>query len=208
MSVAVGMLSVSFEVIMDTRSDLIWTQCKPCEDGLSQIIPFFDPSESFTFSTIPCGDYLCDNLGSKKTRCTSNYTFMCQYGDISFTSGDLDFKIVRGKIKGVEFGCEHDNEGRGFSQGSILVGLGGGGLSLISQLSSKEENMISFHLLSIIDSSSQTIPLIFGEVSSLGGGKTMGLIKSSTIPTFQYIHVTGISLNAKVIDTPSGTFYL
>lgn len=211
MSVGVGTPSVSFEAIVDTGSDLIWTQCKPCQECFSQPTPIFDPSKSSTFSTIPCGDSLCDALGSTQTGCSPDCTFMYQYGDGSFTSGDLaseTLSVGSSKVKGIAFGCGHDNEGQGFSQGGGLVGLGRGGLSLISQLGSKAENMFSYCLLSITDSSSQTSPLFFGEGASLSGGKTMSLIKSSIIPTFWYIPVTGVTLNGKAVDIPPGTFDL
>ncbi|XP_059071327.1 aspartic proteinase nepenthesin-1-like [Cryptomeria japonica] len=212
MSVALGTPSVSFEAIVDTGSDLIWTQCKPCKDCFSQPTPIFDPSKSPTFSTIPCGDSLCDALGSTQTGCNPDCTFMYQYGDGSFTSGDLAYEtlsIGSSKFKGIAFGCGHDNEGQGFSQGGGLVGLGRGGLSLISQLGSKAENMFSYCLLPITDSSSQTSPLFFGEGASLSGGaKTLPLIKSSIIPTFWYIPITGITLNGKALDIPPGTFDL
>ncbi|XP_059071344.1 aspartic proteinase nepenthesin-2-like [Cryptomeria japonica] len=184
MSVVLGTPSVSFEAIVDTGSDLIWTQCKPCKDCFSQPTPIFDPSKSPTFSTIPCGDSLCAALGSTQTGCNPDCTFMYQYGDGSFTSGDLAYEtlsIGSSKVKGIAFGCGHDNEGQGFSQGGGLVGLGRGGLSLISQLGSKAENMFSYCLLPITDSSSQTSPLFFGE---------------------------GITLNGKALDIPPGTFDL
>ncbi|XP_059073584.1 aspartic proteinase nepenthesin-1-like [Cryptomeria japonica] len=134
------------------------------------------------------------------------------YGDGSFTSGDLAYEtlsIGSSKVKGIAFGCGHDNEGQGFSQGGGLVGLGRGGLSLISQLGSKAENMFSYCLLPITDSSSQTSTLFFGEGASLSGGaKTLPLIKSSIIPTFWYIPITGITLNGKALDIPPGTFDL
>ncbi|XP_057813921.2 aspartic proteinase nepenthesin-1-like [Cryptomeria japonica] len=212
MSVALGTPSMSFEAIVDTGSDLIWTQCKPCKDFFSQPTPIFDPSKSSTFSTIPCGDSLCDALGSTQTGCNPDCTFMYQYGNGSFASGDLAYEtlsIGSSKVEGIAFGCGHDNEGQGFSQCGGLVGLGRGGLSLISQLGSKAENMFSYSLLPITYSSSQTSPLFFDEGASLSrGAKTLPLIKSSIIPTFWYIPITGITLNGKALDIPPGTFDL
>ncbi|KAH9293994.1 hypothetical protein KI387_040802 [Taxus chinensis] len=188
MKVAVGTPTVSFEAIVDTGSDLIWTQCKPCEDCFNQPTPIFDPSKSSTYSTIPCTDSLCDALGDTQTGCNPG-------------SGS--------KVAGIGFGCGHDNEGQGFSQGGGLVGLGRGALSLISQLGSKVDNKFSYCLLSITDSSSQTSPLFFGQGASLSGGaKSIPLIKSSVIPTFWYIPITGITLDGKAVDIPAGTFDL
>ncbi|XP_057813909.2 aspartic proteinase nepenthesin-1-like [Cryptomeria japonica] len=212
MSVAVGTPPVSFEAIVDTGSDLIWTQCKPCQNCYTQPTPIFDPSKSSTFSRVPCGAPLCDALGNTQTGCKPHCTFMYEYGDGSFTSGDLAFETLSigsdSEVAGIAFGCGNHNEGQGFSQGGGLVGLGRGDLSLISQLGSKAENKFSYCLLSITDSSSQTSPLFFGEGASLSGAKTMPLIKSSIIPTFWYIPITGITLNGKALDIPPGTFDL
>ncbi|XP_057854125.1 aspartic proteinase nepenthesin-2-like [Cryptomeria japonica] len=214
MSVAVGTPSVSFEAIVDTGSDLIWTQCMPCQSCYTQPTPIFDPSQSSSYSTVSCTDSLCDALGAFQTGCTSDCTFDYMYGDGSETSGDLayeSFSIGSGSgsmVQGIAFGCGHDNQGRGFSQGGGLVGLGRGPLSLISQLGSKVDNKFSYCLLPITDSSSQTSPLFFGEGSSLSGANTIPLIKNSVNPSFWYIPVTGITLNGNPVNIPAGTFDL
>ncbi|KAH9317936.1 hypothetical protein KI387_019705, partial [Taxus chinensis] len=109
------------------------------------------------------------------------------YGDGSFTSGVLSSETLSigsgSKVAGIGFGCGHDNEGQGFSQGGGLVGLGRGALSLISQLGSKGASLS-------------------------GGAKSIPLIKSSVIPTFWYIPITGITLDGKPVDIPAGTFDL
>ncbi|KAH9317935.1 hypothetical protein KI387_019704 [Taxus chinensis] len=210
MKVAVGTPPVNFEASVDTGSDLIRTQCKPYEDCFNQPTPMFDPSKSSTYSTIPCQ---CDALGDTQTGCNPSCSFLYQYGDGSFTSGVLSSETLSigsgSKVAGIIFGCGHDNEGQGFSQGGGLVGLGRGALSLISQLGSKVDNKFSYCLLSITDSSSQTSPLFFRQGASLSGGaKSIPLIKSSVIPTFWYIPITGITLDGKPVDIPAGTFDL
>ncbi|XP_057865418.2 aspartic proteinase nepenthesin-2 [Cryptomeria japonica] len=213
MSVAVGTPSVSFEAIVDTGSDLIWTQCMPCKNCYDQPTPIFDPSKSSTYSRVPCTNSFCDALESFKTGCNPDCTFDYTYGT-GETRGDLayeSFSIGDGSgsmVEGIAFGCGHDNKGRGFSQGGGLVGLGRGPLSLISQLGSKVDNKFSYCLLPITDSPSQTSPLIFGDGDSLSGANTIPLIKNSVNPSFWYIPVTGITLNGKPLNIPSGTFDL
>ncbi|XP_057853997.1 aspartic proteinase nepenthesin-2-like [Cryptomeria japonica] len=214
MNVAVGTPSVSFEAIVDTGSDLIWTQCRPCRNCYTQSTLIFDPSKSSTYSRVPYTNSLCNALKRFKTGCNPDCMFNYRYGDGSETSGDLayeSFSIGSGSgsmVAGIAFGCGHDNQGRGFSQGGGLVGLGRGALSLISQLGSKVHNKFSYCLLSITDSPSQTSPLIFGEGGSLSGANTISLIKNCAIPSFWYIPVTGITLNGEAVNIPSGTFDL
>ncbi|XP_057865417.1 aspartic proteinase nepenthesin-1 [Cryptomeria japonica] len=214
MSVAVGTPSVSFEAIVDTGSNLIWTQCLPCQNCYNQPTPIFDPSQSSSYSTVPCTDSLCDALDKFKTGCTPDCTFDYKYDDGSETSGDLayeSFSIGSGSgstVAGIAFGCGHDNQRPGLSEGGGLVGLGRGALSLISQLGSKVDNKFSYCLLPITDSTSQTSPLIFGEGASLSGANTIPLIKNSNYPSFWYIPVTGITLNGNPVNIPAGTFDL
>ncbi|XP_057853793.1 aspartic proteinase nepenthesin-2-like [Cryptomeria japonica] len=213
MSVAVGTPSVSFEAIVDTGSDLIWTQCLPCQNCYNQPTPIFDPSQSSSYSTVPCTDSVCDALGAFQSGCNPDCTFDYTYGS-GETSGDLayeSFSIGSGSdsmVPGLAFGCGHDNQGTGLSQGGGLVGLGRGALSLISQLGSKVDNKFSYCLLPITDSISQTRPLIFGEGASLIGANTIPLIKNSNYPSFWYIPVTGITLNGNPVNIPTGTFDL
>ncbi|XP_057865410.1 aspartic proteinase nepenthesin-1-like [Cryptomeria japonica] len=212
MNVAVGTPSVSFEAIVDTGSDLIWTQCRPCRNCYTQSTPIFDPSKSSTYSTVPCTNSLCNALKRSKTGCNPDCMFNYRYGDGSETSGDLayeSFSIGSGSdsmVAGITFGCGHDNQG--FSHDGGLVGLGRGPLSLISQLGSKVDNKFSYCLLSITDSPSQTSPLIFGEGASLSGANTIPLIKNIVVPSFWYIPVTGVTLNGEPVNIPSGTFDL
>ncbi|KAM2392228.1 hypothetical protein ACFX1X_035740 [Malus domestica] len=44
MKLSIGTPADTFNAIMDTGSDLIWTQCKPCEDCYDQPTPIFDPT--------------------------------------------------------------------------------------------------------------------------------------------------------------------
>jgi hypothetical protein len=56
---ALGTPAQSFTLILDTGSDLVWTQCLPCEPCLSQIGPEFNPAVSSTYKPVDCGVGLC-----------------------------------------------------------------------------------------------------------------------------------------------------
>ena len=86
---AIGTPVLSFSAIIDTGSDLIWTQCKPCTDCYQQPTPMYDPSLSSTYSTLPCTNSICQpppifSCGNNGV-CNYNYT----YGEHSFTQGIL-----------------------------------------------------------------------------------------------------------------------
>lgn len=88
MKLAIGSPPKSFSAIMDTGSDLIWTQCKPCQQCFDQSTPIFDPKESSSFSKLSCSSELC---GALPTSACSNdgCEYLYTYGDYSSTHGLL-----------------------------------------------------------------------------------------------------------------------
>ncbi|XP_057873965.1 aspartic proteinase nepenthesin-2-like [Cryptomeria japonica] len=209
---AVGTPSVSFEAIVDTGSDLIWTQCMPCHDCYKQATPIFDPSKSSTFSAVPCNAPLCRALGFQQSGCNPDCSYAYQYSDGSFTNGGLALETLTigsgSKVPKIAFGCGHDNKGATLIQGGGIVGLGRGPVSLISQMGTQVENKFSYCLLPISDSPSKTSPLYFGHSASLTGAKSVTLIKNPLIQTFWYIPLTGITVNGSAVDIVPGTFDL
>ena len=53
---------VPLVVIMDTGSDLIWTQCKPCTYCFEQATPVFNLKLSSSFSDVTCSSKMCKAL--------------------------------------------------------------------------------------------------------------------------------------------------
>jgi hypothetical protein len=212
MNMAIGTPSLSFSAILDTGSDLTWTQCKPCTDCYRQPTPIYDPSQSSTYSKVPCSSSLCQALPMYS--CTgANCKYLYTYGDQSSTEGILSyesFTLTSQSVPHIAFGCGQDNEGGGFSQGGGLVGFGRGPLSFISQLGQSVGNKFSYCLVSITDSPSKTSPLFIGKTASLNA-KTVSstpLVQSSSQPTFYYLSLEGISVDGQLLDIADGTFDL
>ncbi|KAL0291080.1 UNVERIFIED_CONTAM: Aspartic proteinase nepenthesin-1 [Sesamum angustifolium] len=136
MDLSIGTPPMSYSAILDTGSDLIWTQCKPCKQCFNQPTPIFDPVKSSSFSKLSCSSDLCSVLPSSS--CTGgSCEYLYTYGDYSSTQGFMateTFTFGKVSVPKVGFGCGLDNEGGGFDQGGGLMGLGRGPLSLISQL--------------------------------------------------------------------------
>lgn len=213
MNLAIGTPPETFSAIIDTGSDLIWTQCKPCTDCYKQPTPIFDPKKSSSFSTIPCKSQLCDALPASAC-VTGGCEYLYQYGDYSmtegvlatetFTFGDSDVSVPK-----IGFGCGNDNEGDGFSQGAGLVGLGRGPLSLVSQL---KEPKFSYCLTSIDNSKTST--LLFGSLASeknstqKGTKSTTPLIRNPSQPSFYYLSLEGISVGKTLLPIKKSAFEL
>ncbi|CAN4115339.1 unnamed protein product [Withania somnifera] len=210
MQISIGSPSESYNAIMDTGSDLIWTQCKPCKECFDQSTPIFDPSKSSTFEKISCSNKLCEALPMSSCG-DSNCEYMYTYGDYSSTEGFLaseTFTFGQVSIPKVAFGCGNDNEGSGFSQGAGLVGLGRGPLSLVSQL---HMSRFSYCLTSINeDADSTSSTLLLGSIArdDYSNIITTPLVKNPTQPSFYYLSLQGISVGDTQLPIKKSTFSL
>ncbi|XP_051139635.1 aspartic proteinase nepenthesin-1 [Andrographis paniculata] len=210
MELSIGTPPSSYQAILDTGSDLIWTQCKPCKQCFDQPTPIFDPDKSSSFSKLPCSSKLCSALSmSSCTHATCQY--MYTYGDYSSTQGIMGtetFTFGSVGVPKIGFGCGADNEGGGFSQGSGLVGMGRGPLSLISQL---DVPKFSYCLTSI--DSTKTSTLVMGSLAAndtfaAKDMVTTPLITSPSSPSFYYLSLHGITVGDKQLPIKKSSFAL
>uniref|UniRef100_M8B3M0 Aspartic proteinase nepenthesin-2 n=1 Tax=Aegilops tauschii TaxID=37682 RepID=M8B3M0_AEGTA len=153
MAVNIGTPPTPMVAIADTGSDLIWLNCSygddgpgPATAGAASAQPRgvqFDPSKSTTFSLVDCDSGACGELPDAACGTDSKCRYSYSYGDGSHTSGVLSTETFtfaapggRGdgttRLANVNFGCSTTFVGTFIGDG--LVGLGGGDLSLVSQL--------------------------------------------------------------------------
>lgn len=215
MKLSIGTPPSSFSAIMDTGSDLIWTQCTPCTQCFHQSTPIFNPKKSSTFSKLSCSSQLCTALPS--STCSHGCEYYYAYGDYSSTQGLLATETFtfsdsenQVPVPNIGFGCGEDNEGDGFNQGAGLVGLGRGPLSLVSQL---KEPKFSYCLTPTDDS--KTSSLLLGSAANLNSTAsssdtviTTPLVKNPTQPSFYYLALQGISVGGKLLPIDKDVFAL
>ncbi|XP_020577466.1 LOW QUALITY PROTEIN: aspartic proteinase nepenthesin-1-like [Phalaenopsis equestris] len=208
MELSIGTPPAPFSAIVDTGSDLIWTQCQPCIECFEQPTPLFNPKKSSSFTTLPCSSPLCAALPTSSCSLVSGLcSYLYTYGDSSSTQGVLAAPSISARdptaAPAIGFGCGDDNQGAGFSQGAGLVGLGRGPLSLISQLNL---NRFSYCLTSLDESKES--PLLFGKLAELKPSSTAKLLTNAEQPSFYYLSLKGISVGGNVLPIPNGTFDL
>lgn len=207
MELSIGTPPLSYPAVLDTGSDLIWTQCKPCSKCYKQPTPIFDPKKSSTFSKLSCSSNLCSALPS--STCNDGCQYMYSYGDYSTTQGILGsetftFGDNKVSVNNIGFGCGEDNEGEGFEQASGLVGLGRGPLSLVSQL---KEPKFSYCLTSMDDSKNSV--LLLGSLANVKKPVTTvttPLLKNPIQPSFYYLSLEGISVGDTQLSIEKSTF--
>ncbi|KAG0498718.1 hypothetical protein HPP92_003409 [Vanilla planifolia] len=170
MSFYIGTPAKNILAIVDTGSDLIWLQCKPCYSCYKQRLPLFDPALSTTYKSVSCESDSCSALPSHDCGSTSQCRYEYSYGDQSYVVGYLATESLGfdsgnssrlEEVRKVLFGCTHESNGTFDAAGAGLVGLGGGQLSLVAQLGDAIGHKFSY-CLPPIDNNSSNGRLKFG----------------------------------------------
>ncbi|XP_062115694.1 aspartic proteinase 36-like isoform X2 [Humulus lupulus] len=154
-----------FHVQIDTGSDVLWVNCRPCigcpifTDLQTIELNSYDPVSSNTSSLISCKDQICkDGVRLEESLCsfqTNRCIYSFLYGDGSTTTGFyvsdlLSFETIGGRFDidsrktnssaSIVFGCSNIATGelsRADSATDGIFGLGQHKMSVISQLSSQ-----------------------------------------------------------------------
>ncbi|CAL5081729.1 unnamed protein product [Urochloa decumbens] len=218
---AIGTPPQRVSALLDTGSDLIWTQCAPCGSCMTQPDPLFAPAASASYEPARCAAPLCSDIphhGCLRPADTCTYRY--NYGDGTTTLGvyameRFTFASSSGGDDALMsvplgFGCGSLNVGS-LNNGSGIVGFGRNPLSLVSQLSIRR---FSYCLTPYASGRRST--LLFG---SLAGGvyddaagdgpvQTTPLLQSPQNPTFYYVRLTGISVGGRRLRIPESAFAL
>ncbi|KAH7833037.1 hypothetical protein Vadar_002554 [Vaccinium darrowii] len=206
MKFTIGSPAVPVSMIMDTGSDLIWTQCQPCTTCFAQPTPIFNPVKSFTFHIISCTSKYCQAMST--VTCDHRCKYLYTYGDQTSTQGFMakDLFIFGHMVTThkIRFGCGGNNQGSGLGQGSGLVGLGRGPLSLVSQLG---VDKFSYCLTSMGDSK-----ILFGALSdqneTRGSTLSTPLLQNPSQPSLYYMSLQGITVGETRLPISQSTLQL
>ncbi|XP_010268348.1 PREDICTED: aspartic proteinase CDR1-like [Nelumbo nucifera] len=203
MKIALGTPPVQILALADTGSDLIWTQCNPCYGCYQQRAPLFDPQSSSTYRDLSCSSERCEVLRFRTCSSSDVCQYSYQYDDQSYTNGNLatDTITMESSTCGetvafpeVVFGCGHNNSGTFEEDGSGVIGLGRGSMSLVSQLGSSIDGKFSYCLVPT-SAENQSSKMSFGcdaVVSGEGVVSTPMLFKSTD--RLYYLRLEGISV--------------
>ncbi|KAL6657922.1 hypothetical protein ACP70R_005702 [Stipagrostis hirtigluma subsp. patula] len=206
-SLSIGTPPLTFPAILDTGSDLTWTQCAPCTACFAQPTPLFDPAASSTFSKLPCASPACQALPAAFRACNATGCVYDYRYAVGFTAGYLaaDTLALGGaSFPGVTFGCSTANGGA-MDGASGIAGLGRGALSLVSQLG---VGRFSYCLRSDADAGAS--PILFGSLANVTGEKVQStpLVRNPVAPhaTYYYVNLTGVTVGATDLPVTSTTF--
>ncbi|XP_039046578.1 protein ASPARTIC PROTEASE IN GUARD CELL 1-like [Hibiscus syriacus] len=202
--VGIGSPAKLFYMVLDTGSDINWIQCEPCSECYQQTDPIFNPSASSTYSPVSCDSRQCSSLQVSECR-GGKCLYQVSYGDGSYTVGDFVTETVSfgnsGNIKGVALGCGHTNEGL-FVAAAGLLGLGGGPLSITSQI---KATSFSYCLVDRDSAGSSSLDFNAGLPAN---SVVAPLLRSRKVDTFYYVGLTGFSVGGHPVQLPPGFFDL
>ncbi|KAK4395754.1 protein ASPARTIC PROTEASE IN GUARD CELL 1 [Sesamum angolense] len=201
--IGVGRPVKEFYMVIDSGSDVSWLQCQPCYDCYPQADPIFAASASSTYKSLTCKTEQCESLDISACSRMGNCIYQVSYGDGSYTVGNFATETisfgVSGSVPNVAIGCGHDNEGL-FSGAAGLIGLGGGNLSLPSQM---RATSFSYCLVNRDSSSSSTLDF---NTARPADSVLATLLRNPLLKTFRYVDLTGISVGGRALPIPSSLF--
>ncbi|XP_028550683.1 aspartyl protease family protein At5g10770-like [Dendrobium catenatum] len=202
-NIGLGTPAKSFSLMLDTGSDITWIQCIPCVHCYTQKNPFYNPTQSSTFTNIPCNTNYCTQL--KRFGCSSNSTclYETRYADFSSSNGSFiqdTLTFSSDTIHNFRFGCGHNNTGY-FGQADGLLGLGRGVVSIISQTTQLYNNIFSYCLPS---GTNRNGYLELGRY--VPGVKYTPMLTFPNMPSFYFLKLIAISIgNARINLLPART---
>ncbi|KAG6600417.1 Aspartic proteinase CDR1, partial [Cucurbita argyrosperma subsp. sororia] len=185
MSVSIGTPPVPYVAIAETVSDPAWIQCMPCKQCYPQSEPIFDPKKSSSFRHVPCTSDTCKSVnddGFCGDQGFCDYSFA--YADHTYSKGEfgIDTITIGSTSVNMLFGCGHESGG-GFGTTSGIIGLGGGDLSIVTQMRKKSAVSWKFSYCLPSVSSQGRGKINFGENAVVSGP---GVVSTPLDPSMMY----------------------
>ncbi|ESQ51300.1 hypothetical protein EUTSA_v10017850mg [Eutrema salsugineum] len=198
MKLQIGTPPVEIEALIDTGSDLVWTQCLPCVHCFDQLGPIFDPSKSSTYKEKRCREQPCPYAIHYVDRSYSEGTYATETVTLLSTSGQ-PFVMNETTI-----GCAHNSSDVTTPSASGIVGLDWGSSSLISQMG---ENFLG--LFSYCFSGEGTSKINFGGNAIVAGDGTVAtnMFRKTDKPEFYYLNLDAISVGENRVETLGTSFH-
>lgn len=211
MSYSIGTPPFKVYGLLDSGSNLIWLQCKPCDICYNQTYPIFNPSKSSSYQNIPCSSSACKS--TEEVASCSHDRDVCEYtldyGRGTKTHGDLIWETITlestsGSIVSfpkIMIGCGHTNTWR-TAKNSGIIGLGIGPMSFIKQLGSSTKGRFSYCLIDHrnVNLSSK---ISFGDAAIVSGDNVVSTPMVKMIGNNQvdyyYLNLKAVSVGSKRI---------
>ncbi|CAN8302655.1 unnamed protein product [Cochlearia groenlandica] len=197
MKLQIGTPPFEIEAVIDTGSNVVWSQCLPCISCYDQLNPIFDPSKSSTFKENKChGGEPCP--------------YEIVYADQTYSVGiygtdTITMQSSSGQpfvLPEATIGCGHNNSGFRPTVSGI-IGLDWGSSSLINQMGDRFLGIFSYCF-----SGKGTSKMNFGGNAIVSGDGTMSTnMFRKGKSDFYYLNLDAVSVGENRVDTLGTPFY-
>ncbi|XP_058767669.1 aspartic proteinase CDR1-like [Vicia villosa] len=202
----VGTPPIKLYGIVDTGSDIVWFQCQPCKQCYKQTTNIFDPSNSSSYKDLLCSSKQCTSVDFSSCSKNNYCEYTINYVDGTVSKGNIGVEtLTLNSTTGSSFsfpnfviGCGHNNTMSFQGRNSGVVGIGGGPISLLTQLTSSIGGKFSYCLGPSMSNS--TSKLNFGNAAVVSGPGVVSttLVKKSP-PIFYFVSLNAFSVGNKII---------
>ncbi|XP_058745657.1 aspartic proteinase CDR1-like [Vicia villosa] len=192
--------------ILDTGSDIVWLQCHPCIQCYNQTTHIFDPSKSLSYKDLLCSSKECKSVEFSSCSKNNSCEYSIDYVDGTISQGNIGVEtLTLNSTSGSSFsfpnfviGCGHKNTMPFQGRNSGVVGIGGGPISLLTQLNSSTDGKFSYCLGPSMSNS--TSKFSFGDAAVVSGPGVVSttLVKKSP-PIFYFVSLNAFSVGNKII---------
>ncbi|KDP39596.1 hypothetical protein JCGZ_02616 [Jatropha curcas] len=201
MRLAIGTPPVEVLATVDTCSDLVWIQCRPCFGCVNQRNALFDTRFSSSYRTLSCDSRPCKSLHRRHRSCESHVChYSYSYGDDCHIEGDLAKETVaidttegdHVTFSRTTIGCGTYSSGNFYDAG--VIGLGRGRVSLISRMKDSIHGRFSYCLVPYFSNAASRMH--FGRRSVVSGSEVSRCkLASGDSDTYYYLTLEAVSVN-------------
>ncbi|XP_061999143.1 aspartic proteinase CDR1-like [Rosa rugosa] len=209
MKISIGTPPVEISGVADTASDLTWIQCMPCSSCYKQKSPLFDPKNSNTYKVVSCPSSQCQSVsGTSCSEDTCHYKRF--YRDRSYSNGIVSTETITFNstslgqtisLPQIIIGCGHNNSGLFNEDGSGVIGLGRGSMSLISQMDSSIDGKFSYCLVPAFSPLNSSSKMSFGNNAVVSGAMVVSTpLLSGDLKSFYFVKLEAMSVGRKKLQ--------
>ncbi|KAK2658526.1 hypothetical protein Ddye_005059 [Dipteronia dyeriana] len=207
-TVGLGKPKKDLSLVLDTGSDLTWTQCQPCSRCYKQTKPLFDRTQSSTYVNISKSDSVCAYVqrpGTVPPGAETLCFYRIAYGDGSISLGFFSKETLTmsaaEKINSFLFGCGTDNRGE-FDLEAGILGLSQESASIVFQTAAKYNKIFSYCIPS---SASSTGHLTFGSQTPAPANIIYTKLVAQKSPSYG-LDLIGIGLGGTKLNISESVF--
>nr|XP_011469449.1 PREDICTED: aspartic proteinase CDR1-like isoform X2 [Fragaria vesca subsp. vesca] len=206
MKISIGTPPVEISGVADTASDLTWIQCMPCRNCYKQKAPLYDPKNSNTYKVVFRPSSQCQSVSGTSCSDEDICYYKRFYRDGSYSNGVVSTETITFNstslgqtisLPQIIIGCGQNNSGLSNEDGSSMIGLSRGSMSLISQMDSSIDGKFSYCLVPAFSQLNSSSKMSFGNNAVVSGATVVSTPLLSDLKSYYFIKLEAMSVGRK-----------